>query len=385
MRDQGGTCGGMYYRQFRCKGKSKGNCSVAYTHEDFLSLVTRQLGKPIIEEVKRKINFNLDDTPGPSTLKRQHDTVSTGMTPKGKRFQSTSATSDPPPSFSMESLRISPDTLESRQMEDMRHRVERAESMNEFHLQSIKQKDELISILRERIKLLHEKKTTVENIDSPPDFPDLEDLFVIPPVTLSPPPQVLATPDIPHSPEIIPDSDPIQTYSEAIRSPAKSPLPMLQREPVPDGREKLQKKHQLTLVYLLGMQYKTVGEFRKDVRDQGLSLYGVRNVSFIGSSIVELLVEESSVQAFMDKAKETGFKVTVDLDVTKKTKDNPVWIEYNDPRSSLHETIKSNFIRRISHEISSSSDDRVRQFYLEWTKYIGWEKSLLLSTTSLSS
>src|SRR5438552_15082615 len=58
VRDQGGTSCGKYYRQFRCKGESKGKCSTSYSHDDFLALAARQLGQITIDEIKTKINFS---------------------------------------------------------------------------------------------------------------------------------------------------------------------------------------------------------------------------------------------------------------------------------------------------------------------------------------
>ena len=52
MRDQGGAKNGMYYRQFRCKGKSRGRCSASYTHGYFLALARRQLGQEFIDRIQ---------------------------------------------------------------------------------------------------------------------------------------------------------------------------------------------------------------------------------------------------------------------------------------------------------------------------------------------
>jgi len=167
MRDQGGTSSGKYYRQFRCKGKSKGNCSTAYSHEDFLSLATRQLGQNTIDEVKRKINFVSVSTPIHSRTKRSRDPISTGFTPKAKRFHlgsPFSSTFNKSPPFSIMASHSSIDrecssTPESITMAQMQLRVQQVESINEILSQRIKQKDELISTLKERIDLLQEKGT----------------------------------------------------------------------------------------------------------------------------------------------------------------------------------------------------------------------------------
>ena len=406
MRDQGGTSSGKYYRQFRCKGKSKGNCSTAYSHEDFLSLATHQLGQNTIEEIKRKINFNPVNTPISSGIKRQHDPLPTGFSPKSKRFQSQSFSSR-----TLDNQEFSLTSSDSLAMAQMQLRIEKAESMNDILVERIKQKDELISTLKERIDLLQEKQThshspipstpsfspvstkspTVGNfsVESPivPSTP--ENYFTIPQVSISPSPSGKSTSNKSDPVERFNQtfSDSPRTYSEAIHSPVKSPTQILHRIPiksVPDSRAKLQKKHQLTLVYLLGLQYKRVGEFRNAAKTLGLSLYGIQNISFIGSSIVELLVDTPSAQSFIDKAKAVGFKVNIDLNITEKNKENPVWLEYNRPGLSLSDTIKSNFLRRISHEIKTVNNERVRQYYLDWAKSIGWEGGLLLSTLSMS-
>jgi hypothetical protein len=95
MRDQAGAKDGMYYRQFRCKGKGKGKCTTSYTHEDFLALALRQLGQRRIDEIKLECGFS------EVVHKRQHDGTATGFTPVHKRMSSvTPIHSSPPPTFS---------------------------------------------------------------------------------------------------------------------------------------------------------------------------------------------------------------------------------------------------------------------------------------------
>jgi hypothetical protein len=97
MRDQGGVKDGMYYRQFRCKGKGKGQCSMSYTHEDFLSLATRQLGSARIEAIKEECGFTISDNQPLPPLKRVHDGGSTGYTPQSKKKSYSSALPTKPP------------------------------------------------------------------------------------------------------------------------------------------------------------------------------------------------------------------------------------------------------------------------------------------------
>jgi hypothetical protein len=98
MRDQGGVKNGMYYRQFRCKGKGKGQCSMSYTHEDFLSLATRQLGSARIEAIKEECGFTTPNNHPLPPLKRVHDGASTGYTPQSKKksYPSTLRAMPPP-------------------------------------------------------------------------------------------------------------------------------------------------------------------------------------------------------------------------------------------------------------------------------------------------
>jgi len=112
----------------------------------------------------------------------------------------------------------------------------------------------------------------------------------------------------------------------------------------------------------------------------GLSLNGVQNISFIGSSIAEILIDSSMSQQFIDQAKRLGLQVNIDLNVLEKNKRNPVWIQYGSANSSLSEVIKSNFIRRISNEIKMSPNQRVRKYYWDWIVGLGWKDSLLIST-----
>lgn len=110
MRDQGGTKDGMYYRQFRCKGKTKGRCSTSYTHQDFLSLAIRQLGFSFVEQIKTNLglNFSLPTSSSvplsPTTIihssnKRSHDGISFGYTPSTKRISSSLSITTSPPLF----------------------------------------------------------------------------------------------------------------------------------------------------------------------------------------------------------------------------------------------------------------------------------------------
>ena len=154
MRDQAGAREGMYYRQFRCKGKGKGNCTTSYTHEDFLALATRQLGQNRINEIKSECAFTFSPVK-PSSGKRMHDGTSTGLTPMHKRVVSRTTLRNSPPVFSS----VFPDCVEKssvkpfcrvskyQEIDSLRLNLQKAEVMNEILQEKLIQKDEYISML----------------------------------------------------------------------------------------------------------------------------------------------------------------------------------------------------------------------------------------------
>lgn len=439
MRDQAGSRDGMYYRQFRCKGKGKGKCSQSYTHEDFLALAIRQLGTERIDRIKGRCGFTLPNpTPAP---KRPHDGQATGYTPASKRIGFTTMNRNiTPPSFvlptptayskvpdrrdmsfadcsvsqivdsqendstvsdpQLDAFTASPNLPDSRGIELVHHfcilsnfqsiRLQRAEMLLEVLTSRLEQKEEHISILKEKVKLLtdvHGSSTaspsfapsnpfTVEqshDSGTPVDTPD--PLFT--PIPLMDSLNV-------NDDEVVPS-----TYAEVAQSPPTVSPVLLRRIPSPveppNPHKKLQQKHQLTVIYFLGLSQNKIGGFRKHARQLGLSLQPIQNISFIGASIVELLVDLSIAQSFIDQAKSLGFKVRVDLDIVSKSNHNPVVMEYAHLGSSISDAVKSNFVRRVSHEIKTSTNERVRQYYLEWAQMLNWKESLLLSSTSSGS
>jgi hypothetical protein len=244
--------------------------------------------------------------------------------------------------------------------------------MNEILQEKLIQKEEYISILKEQIQFL--KMSSVSpTVEKSISYIPHEIRSRTP---LSSSPQVSATPEA----QIIPSS-----FSEAVDSSLTILRGPFKPVKVPDCRGKLKAKHGLSIVYFLGLRQQKIGEFRKQAKSSGLSLQSVQNISFIGKSIAELLIESDSQQAFVNQAKSLGFNVRVDLSITDKTKDNPVWVEYGHEGSSLSDVIKSNFIRRISFEIKSTMNERIRQYYLDWVEALGWKDSLLVASTLTSS
>ena len=401
MRDQGGSKGGMYYRQFRCKGKGKGQCTTAYGHEDFLDLATRQLGQNAMDEIKRLCGMDFSEE---GQVKRAHEPVSTGFTPPRKRI---SARQTPLPlRLSTESERSPPQLPKPFPFPDRREflnkrrhsgyesidesvddqsarlqiRLERAEMTIEMLREKLDHKDEYIGMLKEEIQRLS-RSAPPTVVNSPTVGPMAES---------SGSQSYVRVTQTPVSPTVCRVGSPgSQSYVQVAQTPPESrPVQILRRTPSvksPDHRAKLGRKHGLAIVYLTGLQQRRVGQFKKEAREKGLSLKSVQNISFIGNSIAEILVESSEYGAFVDRAKSVGFDVCLDLDVAGKSKQNPVWLHYGGEGFSLSDVVKSNFVRRVSHEIKSATEERVRRFYLEWAESLGWKDSLaVLSTDSPS-
>jgi hypothetical protein len=92
-------------------------------------------------------------------------------------------------------------------------------------------------------------------------------------------------------------------------------------------------------------------------------------------------VESHSAQAFIDEAKTVGYTPRTDIDITSKGKLNPVLLESPAPGVSLSQLIKISFIRRVSHEIKTCTNERVKSYYLEWAQMLEWNG---LSTPGVS-
>ena len=130
----------------------------------------------------------------------------------------------------------------------------------------------------------------------------------------------------------------------------------------------------------MGVKVNKVGEFKRRARDDGLCLESVKNVSFVGSNVVELMVEKNGLQVFVDRAKAVGYSVNMEFDVVKKTRGNPVWLEYGGPGDNLSDLIKEKFLARVAHEIETCSDERVKKYYLEWMESLGMSSGTLVSS-----
>ena len=433
MRDQGGAKNGMYYRQFRCKGKSRGRCSASYTHGDFLALARRQLGQEFIDRIqnalevtpaakrplsseifppRKRVVYNRpkdcpSSLPQSSPCPQGHgeeqsvlfnsriqlpsifpasrgksplnDPASSFPASRGKsplndpassfpdsrgksplsdppslfpNSRGKSPLSDPPSSFPNSWGNAIPKSLESQL----------AEMKILFLEQKLILREEQISFLNEKIGVLKAQQLPEPSSDHPvsSSFPSPK---------LQSYSRVVQAPNSFASPV-----EPSSHSKSASTPPAKAKIP--------DSRGKLCSKYGVTIVYFLGLQKMKIGQFRADLKKVGLSLTNVKNISLIGNNIAELLVDSAFSQAFIDSAKGLGFEIK-DLNIVERSKKNPIWINYGSPNSSLNEVIKSNFIRRVSHEIKSVSDENVRRFYLEWAESLGWKDSLLVPSTLL--
>jgi len=424
-KDQAGTKNGMYYRYFRCKGKAKGKCSALYSHEDFLSLATRQLGSNLIGQAHQTLHLSSDEF----KTKRPHDTSSTGYTPKHKRHSINLNKATSSPSFSSSSISINNHEASqwTNPSSSVDFRIDMLKDEIQFLKRQLEEKDSYITDLKDHIQLLKMSRnipstvkpftspSTVGQFSSPMTISQFSSPSILsrstsplpvnqssssasnpqsflptlsrsnasaavkqtrssPTVGRTSPPQrsVHSSPPTIHSPEVqCPSTPPFQTYSS---SPVRIDE-IVPQTPTSD----------LSIIYFLGLKCKKVGAFRKEAKGIGLDLAPIRNISFIGSHIAEVLVNSDVIQAFVLHAKSLGFSVDTQLDITKKDKTNPVWLIYGNGYDSMSDVIKSNFIRRVSHEIKSCQDLQVKQYYLEWTCSLGWTDSLLLVSTSVVS
>ena len=265
----------------------------------------------------------------------------------------------------------------------------RAEMLLEVLSAKLEQKKDHIKMLLERIKLLAPAQDLTDTVPNTQTLsPTVGSQSVTPQRSLSPPIQVPASIDEVND-EIL-SSFSVQSphvkssYSEVLQTP--TPISnIVRRLPTPTvGRNRfklLQNKHDLSIIYIVGLHQSKVGQFRKSARESGLSLQSVQNISFIGTSVVELLLESNSVQSFVDQAKSRGYKVHTNVDITLKSDQNPLLLAYPFSPLSLSDLIKNNFVRRISHEIKTCSNERVKQYYLDWAQMMEWKNDLSVSST----
>jgi DNA mismatch repair ATPase MutL len=198
----------------------------------------------------------------------------------------------------------------------------------------------------------------------------------------SPPTRVYATPQT-RSP--LQASDIPITYSDAVRSSSPPPV-LLRRTPVRPSpsatrQQTLKAKHQLHTIYFLGLRQSKLSVFRQHAKQIGLSLRSVQNISFVGPSIVELLVDVTEMQSFIDQAKSLGFKVKSDLDIAVADKHHPLWLEKDSGTSNFKEQVRSNFLTRIAHEIKSAANPRAKEYYLDWARIMKVDESISSNST----
>jgi hypothetical protein len=367
-----------------------------------------------------------------SVPKREYDLGSTGFTPQHKRYiRPDSQYMEPPATPMFTSPYIGSDGPSSnggsKSTEDfhqLRYQVKLLE-------ERILEKDEIIVLLREQIKLLHSLQIrrspapesppnpSINDFsvdrqsypslkpDSPPKPSALNEFFARSPspvpsiapsasptqIILSPSP----TPSIPcldiGSDPIIEDTPPAPvsqlpgSYIEAVMSNVTKPVAPLPPPviKVTVKRDAIQAEHRLSFIYFKGLDGKTIGEFRKVLTEKGFPKMWVKNISFIGKTIVEIVVERETLQSFVDKAKASGFTVDTTFDPTEKSKSNPVWVTYGNPNTSIGETVRDQFVKRVSHEIKTCGDHRVKKVYMAWAESMGWAERLLLPSTPSSS
>ena len=411
---------------FRCRGKthSKGpeSCQTAYTHDDFLKLATQQLGERRIDAIKTLIGWE-----DPSSTKRGHNGTPTKDTPEPKRRGGVQKLSDlgsrPPPGL----------VLSTSPLPDYREHPN-AKWQIELLQKSLADKEELIVMLKEKITTLKSRVAMaptfalsdvryhtpiVSRVSSPSQHSDSPTSrkgkvsFSLPwgQAAKSSPPLGRSYPDTDFESQhlghdIVPES-PVQsssaflpsdfvspndsgvtktpTYADVAASPA-TPLVLLRRSPrlskVPDSRDSSSSPPvALGLVYFTGIKVTKLSTFRKNLKAQKLDLTPLRNISFVGASIAELLVETSAKTRFVDQAIAAGYTVDTDLDVTKFSVDNPVWLHYKVAGARLSDVVRSNFTSRALSEQRRSQNALVARYYFDWARRMEWNEAMVVPST----
>ena len=354
-------------------------------------MATRQLGEDVIEEIKKKIGWSDESF---ESGKRRIDVASTGLSPVKKKLNMANPIQTANTILSLRNPFHNPATNHRRieEIQSLTRIIESQSSLIKDLENKLNEKDDVIHVLQAHVTFL-----------SDPSLPS--STFLTDPLgsTLSPPrldpPMMLSSGRLPSESTALPGSSsdtlsfelcesqaPLDSSQKSyLKIKAEDPIQPLQQTlgPTADG---LKEDFGLQLIYLMGVRLNVnkIGEFKRQARKDGLYLESVKNVSFIGSNVIELMVEKNGARVFIDRAKAAGYTVNTELNVVKKDKGNPVWLEYGGPTENLSDLIKEKFLSRIAREIKTCSDERVRNYYLEWADSLGWTNTLSFASTFTS-
>lgn len=302
-------------RRYVCKGKASSECGKTYSPRNLWFLAREQLNE---EELAFLTNLFPTATRAPPaselesqpiaddsiSLKRARDPSPTGLTPSSKRVSVGVDLTIPPPSMHLDPHVLSSDDLSS--------------AIHSGHVDDLDYLSQLLEAIKGRIAHLELER--------------------------------------PASPQVKGESQEISV--EALVRSSHSPVPPPQSPIVlPSHRDVTALKWDLTVIYLTFLdESKTkVGIIRERLAGTGLK---VLNVSVMGTTHIEVLVEGLDTEDSKSKALSAGFGVLPDFDPT-------------DPEETGSQD-RASFIRRVNREIKTSRRQRVREFYREWLQLLGW-------------
>jgi len=393
------------FRRYRCSGKGKpvDPCNRSYTPNAIWKIALQQLPQDAVESLVARFpeassvcppkaivprppaNDQQGTTPR-TQVKRPRDTVRTGATPQAKRVSTAANLSSPPPPFN-----VTPD----EEIAELSYRLAKME--------------ERYDALELRVQVLEARSLGLDD-GEPSSHPPFSSGILIADTPMStgsaslstaifPPdlqsdcipetPDVtapdLASPLMPSSLEVLRGSqqgvglsspDDTETYAQVVgrvgrphwhpRAPSTPhPARRSSSSPRPMARDAAASKHNLSVVYLtLPSQVKPkVGKLREQLAKADLSTI---NVSFIGSTYAEVLLDGTDSRQWKAAARNAGWDIADNVDPTDLNHMAGVPHLRNDFKA-----LKACLISRIKNEINSGFRKRAKEFYGDWLTFLG--------------
>ena len=338
--------------QFRCKWKTQSRvpgvpkCQKTFSQTTFYTLAMTQLNPQTAQAIRMKFAIQTPDPflklepppPGPPafTKKRTFALGHSGLTPESKRRWSAGESEPSSPTID---------------------KTVRLESQVKALTERLSEKEDFIQTLKQQIQLLKSMQI------APPGSPlPNSDLF-------EPTPPPLQNSDLfEPTPPPLPETPP-QTKDTSKLGPILSGQETIVQ------RRFLEKKYRLSLVYFMNFgEFKTITEFRRLLLSKGFDKNSIKNISFVGPTVIEVVVDlaQISIEAFLHHADGSGFILDPQLDPLENSIENPVWLAYGTTGSHVHDTVKRRFVKRVRQEIKTCNDPRVKSLYTEWFKALGW-------------
>jgi len=391
------------FRRYRCSGKGKpvDPCNRSYTPNAIWKIALQQLPRDAVEALVARFPEAISVCPSKSIIaqppandqqtttprtqvKRPRDTVRTGATPKAKRVSTAANLSSPPP------FNLAPD----EEITELSYRLT--------------QMEEMYDALKLRVQVLEARSLGLDD-GEPSSHPPFADILIADtPVSTGSaslstavfPPDLksdcipetpdftapdFASPLMPSSLDVLDGSqegvdlgspDNTETYAQVVGRPhlphchpqaPSTPHPVGRSSPSPRpmARDAAASNHNLSVVYLtLPPQVKPkVGKLREQLAKADLSTI---NISLIGSTYAEVLLDGVDSRSWMAAARNAGWDIADRLDPTDLNHMVGVPHLRNDFKA-----LKACLISRIKNEINSGFRRRAKEFYQDWLAFLG--------------